>query len=299
MLNIIHHTSCPLCDSTDISFVFETKDYTVSGQQFSIWQCRACTARFTQDIPDEQSIGAFYQSSEYVSHSNTNKGIVNNLYHRVRKITLESKRKLVSAATSKAAGRLLDIGSGVGAFASHMKDAGWKVTALEPDEVARKNALQQFAVESQPSETLFTLPNGSFDAITMWHVLEHVHDLHAYLDRIQDLLTGDGKILIAVPNYTSGDAGKYKEHWAAYDVPRHLYHFTPASMKKLLQLHKFSLVDMQPMWFDSFYVSLLSEKYRSGRSSLVGGFLAGLTSNAAALVNKAKTSSLIYIAGKS
>ena len=228
MNELIHYNNCPACGSADIAFVLKAKDETVSREYFEVWQCNNCTLRFTQDVPDANNIGKYYQSSEYISHSNTSKGLVNKLYHSVRSFTLQSKRKLVEQSSGKKTGHLLDIGAGTGAFASSMKKSGWNVTALEPDETARANAKKDFDIELLPASNLFSLPSNSFDVITLWHVLEHVHELHKYLDTFYSLLIEGGTLIIAVPNYTSYDAKSYSEKWAAYDVPRHLYHFSPA-----------------------------------------------------------------------
>lgn len=253
---------------------------------------------FTQDVPDEKSIGRFYRSDAYVSHSNTKEGLINNLYHRVRKITLEQKRKLVVASTRLKQGSLLDIGAGVGAFASHMEKNGWKITALEPDSTARNNAKIEFGISMQDPSKLFELTPASFDAITMWHVLEHVHRLHDYVEQCRNLLKPGGVLIVAVPNFTSKDAQQYQQYWAAYDVPRHLYHFSPASIKNLMISHGMRVEKVKPMWFDSFYVSLLSEQYRTGKQNLLGGFLNGLSSNWGAVRDREKGSSGVYVVRK-
>src|SRR6478735_645623 len=272
MSDIIHYNHCPVCGSADICFVLKAKDETVSNEYFEVWECNNCTLRFTQDIPDEKNISRYYQSSAYISHSNTSQGIVNKLYHTVRSITLQSKRRLVEKTSGKKTGSLLDIGAGTGAFASTMKKNGWTVTGLEPDETARANAKKDFDIELQPTENLSLLQPDTFNVITLWHVLEHVHNLHTYLDTFYSLLTDSGILIIAVPNYTSYDAKAYSTNWAAYDVPRHLYHFSPKSMDTLLKAHQFKLIQQKPMWFDSFYVSLLSEKYASGKNGFLPAF---------------------------
>ncbi|MGB8193066.1 MAG: class I SAM-dependent methyltransferase [Chitinophagaceae bacterium] len=297
MNNIIHHTSCPLCDSADIRVALTARDHTVSKEEFEIWECGNCTARFTQSIPESDSIGVYYKSENYISHSNTNQGLVNKLYHRVRRITLEQKRKLVQKVTGLQNGNLLDVGAGTGLFVDAMRKAGWKVTGLEPDEAARSRA-REMKILLNDAKDLFQLSAGSFDAITLWHVLEHVHDLHGYLEQMKLLLQQDGKLIIAVPNYTSADASAYGQYWAAYDVPRHLYHFSPASMKSLLKQHGFQMHSIHPQWFDSFYVSMLSEQYKTGKSNLIAGAWNGLRSNLNALASSDKCSSLIYVAGK-
>ncbi|MBV8252526.1 MAG: class I SAM-dependent methyltransferase [Chitinophaga sp.] len=293
-MTLIYRNTCPLCGSSQIHEVLTAKDYTVSKENFGIWHCGGCSGRFTQNVPDGASIGKYYQSQEYISHTETREGLINRLYHSVRKITLRSKQNWVRSATGLKQGKLLDIGSGTGAFLHYMKTGGWDVTGLEPDETARANAKQLYGIEALPIEQLFSLPAEEFDAITMWHVLEHVHDLHHYLDQLRKLVKPGGAIIIAVPNYTSLDASYYKAFWAAYDVPRHLYHFSPTSMESLLAQHNIKVVKKHPMVFDGFYVSLLSEKYKTGKSRLLAGFFQGLRSYRRGLKEVDRCSSIVY-----
>ncbi len=293
-MRLIYYNSCPLCGSSNIREVLTAQDYTVSGEKFDIWHCGHCAGRFTQNVPSSGRIGRYYQSQEYISHSETRKGLINRLYHSVRKITLRSKHNWVKAATGLKNGNLLDIGSGTGAFLHYMQQNGWKATGLEPDEQARGNALSLYKVEAQPVEQLFSLPAGSYDAITMWHVLEHVHEVHAYLQQIYTLLKPGGALLIAVPNYTSPDAEHYGPYWAAYDVPRHLYHFSPTAMEQLLAQHHLSIVKKHPMVFDAFYVSLLSEKYKTGRNRMLMGAINGFRSYRKGLKDTDRCSSIVY-----
>jgi 2-polyprenyl-3-methyl-5-hydroxy-6-metoxy-1,4-benzoquinol methylase len=273
------------------------KDHSVSKENFVIWQCRNCSLRFTQDVPDEGSIGSYYQSADYISHTNTSKGLLNKLYQRVRKITLEQKASFITSKT-RPQGNLLDVGAGIGAFADTMKKRGWKVTGIEPDEGAREQARKLFQIELQTPDSLDQLPRKSFDAITLWHVMEHVHSLHNYVETMKELLSKGGRIFIAVPNYTSLDSDIYKTWWAAYDVPRHLYHFSPKSVSKLVEQHGLKVSSMHPMWFDSFYISLLSSKYRSGKLSWIGAAFNGLRSNINTLFNKERCSSVLYVVEK-
>ncbi len=295
MTDVVHHSECPICGSADINPLLTVKDYTVSKEEFVIWHCSGCSLRFTQDAPGEASIGRYYQSSDYISHSNTDKGIVNRIYKQVRKRTLQQKAALIMESTGMSRGRLLDVGCGIGAFLGTMKEHSWQVQGLEPDSDARKLAKELFNVEVEAPDKLFSLEAGSFHAITLWHVLEHVHQLHQYIERLKELLAPGGKIFIAVPNYTSLDADIYRLQWAAYDVPRHLYHFTPASIKVLMEKHGLRLLAKKPMWFDSFYISMLSSKYRSGSTSYLGSFFNGLSSNINALRDRDRCSSLVYI----
>lgn len=293
---LIHYTSCPSCHSDELKPVLTAEDHTVSHESFQIWQCQACTLRFTQDVPDAGTIGPYYHSEEYISHSNTTKGVINRLYHTVRKLTLSDKRRLIQSATRRREGKLLDIGAGTGAFAAYMKTEGWEVTGLEPEAMARERAQADHKITLLDMGQLESLPDDTYDAITLWHVLEHVHDLHRYLDRLRALVKKGGRIFIAVPNYTSYDACVYGPAWAAYDVPRHLYHFSPDAMEVLLNRHQLQLCYTQPMWYDSFYISMMSERY--GKGNMAGAMWRGLVSNLHAFVDKSKCSSLIYVAGR-
>ena len=305
MNSIVHYTRCPACDSSLVRPVFDTKDHSVSGESFSIWECDDCSMRFTQDSPDINSIGQYYKSENYISHTDTSQGLINRLYKIVRKRTLRQKRKLICKIAAKEKGILLDVGSGTGAFVNEMKQNGWNVTGLEPDQDARRVAKEVLGCELKAIDELFHLPENAFDVITLWHVLEHVHDLHGYLQQFKKLLKPDGRLVVAVPNYTSFDASVYKEFWAAYDVPRHLYHFSPFSMKLLIDKNVMRIISHKPMWFDSFYVSFLSSKYKNasipgkqGKTNWVSASWNGFVSNLEALFNNKKCSSVIYVISK-
>ena len=294
----ITYQQCPSCGSSTIKFVLEVKDFTVSNAVFDVWHCSNCSLRFTQAVPKATDIGAYYQSANYVSHTDTNKGLTNRLYHFVRQFTLKGKLKLVQQYTGLQTGALLDVGAGTGYFSRIMTTAGWRVTALEPDATARKLAFEKDGLQLQDANNIYYLENNQFDAITLWHVLEHVHDLQGYFNKFYDLLKLNGKLIIAVPNYTSADADQYVESWAAYDVPRHLYHFSPQSIDALASLKGFTVKAYKPMWFDSFYVSMLSEQYKNGKGNIVTAFYNGLISNLKAMGNSKKCSSVIYILAK-
>ena len=298
MSSYISLSVCPACDSPSVYPALSAKDYTVSGERFEIWHCDDCTLRFTQNCPCTDSIGQYYQSDNYVSHSDTASGFINQLYHIIRNYTLRSKRLLVQKVTHQKTGTLLEIGAGTGAFSNTMKKSGWQLTALEPDSTARQHALNRYGLDLEPTENLFRLIAGTYDAITLWHVLEHVHSLKNYWKEFSRILMPEGKLIIAVPNYTSYDAKRYGEFWAAYDVPRHLYHFSPKSMECLGLQMGFELIEVKPMWFDSFYVSMLSEQYKNGSGNIVGAIWNGLLSNLKSIGNKKRCSSVIYIFSK-
>lgn len=297
-MSVIHYNSCPVCFSQQIHPVAEIRDYSVSGEVFSVWECSDCRLRFTQDVPDANDIVPYYRSEAYISHTDTSAGFINRLYHRVRRITLRQKRRLIQRQTGRRTGRLLDIGAGTGAFAHEMQQAGWAVTGLEPHEGARTLALKNYSLHLRPSMEIYQLPPAGFDAITLWHVLEHVHDLQGYVERFARLLAPGGKLFLALPNYLSYDAEKYGSAWAAYDVPRHLYHFSPLSVEKLLGTHGLRVEGSRAMWFDPFYISMLSENYKHGRAGHISAFFSGLRSDISAAASVKKASSIIYIAGR-
>jgi SAM-dependent methyltransferase len=292
---LLHREHCPVCGSAALQPVLEAKDFTVTGERFGIWECSACSGRFTQDVPDESHIWKYYRSREYISHSNTREGLVNRLYHLARNFSMRQKQHWIRRHTGKTAGSILDIGCGTGTFLHAMKKAGWQVTGIEPEETAREGACKLYGLDPLPAAELFTLPPGSFDAITLWHVLEHVHALHDYLKQIRLLLRPKGTLFLALPNFTSPDAQYYGEYWAAYDVPRHLYHFSPASIERLAALEGFHIRQQIPMPFDAFYVSLLSERYRHGSTRYLQGFRQGLRSYRHALRHPDKGSSIVYV----
>lgn len=297
MGDMITRTNCPCCGSVFIEKKITCKDHTVSKELFDIWECSECTARFTQGIPDENLIGPYYTSDNYISHSDSEKGLVNKGYKLARNYTLGWKMNLVKSNTGKdlQCGELLDIGAGTGAFLHKAFISGWLVTGIEPDAGARSICKKKYGLQTHAPKHLFDLPSQKFDAVTMWHVLEHVHQLHEYLDEISRVLKQDGVALFALPNYKSKDAAHYQEYWAAYDVPRHLYHFTPLAINKLVEQHELKLEFIKPMWLDAFYIALLSETYRNGKDRFGAAILNGLRSNLHSLTNKAECSSLVYI----
>lgn len=293
---MIHYNCCPICKSLAIHSSFTAKDYTVSNKLFGVWQCNDCYGMFTQDVPSMEKIGGYYQSENYISHSNTRKGLINRLYHLVRKYTIARKRKLIRNETGLTKGNILDVGCGTGVFLHSMHETGWTTTGLEPDVNARLKASEIFNINVLPSPELFNLKHSSFDAITLWHVLEHVHSLHEYVMQLKKLITQRGLIFIAVPNFTSYDASRYKQEWAGYDVPRHLYHFSPKSMNTLVKIHGMQIQKTIPMWFDSYYVSMLSERNRRG--GIINAFFTGILSTIYSIADKKRCSSMIYIISK-
>ena len=286
---------CPACGSDHIEKLLTAIDYTATGETFEVWECKSCGMRFTQNAPIEQDAARYYQSPDYISHSDTRKGLVNKVYHYVRAIMLRRKARLVKRATGLSEGNLLDIGAGTGYFANEMKHCGFYVNAIEPDRGARETAARNFGIVEQEPAALSKFGDGSFDVVTMWHVMEHVYRLPEEWQTIRRLLKDKGVLIVAVPNCISADAAHYKEKWAAYDVPRHLWHFSPYTMRLVAQQHGFCLEEIHPMPFDGFYVSMLSEKNSGAALPFLRGCLRGLSCYLRALCDKRYSSSLIYV----
>ena len=267
-------------------------DYTVSKESYELLKNPTYEMLVTLPVPSD--LENYYKSEDYISHTNANKSIFDKVYQQVRKHTLQKKLTLINSFNT-ADKKLLDIGSGTGDFLSTCNNNGWHVFGVEPNKEARTISENK---EETAEHDLSILKEDNFDVITLWHVLEHVENLLEYIDVLKSKLKPNGFLIIAVPNYNSFDANYYKEYWAAYDVPRHLWHFSQTSIKKL-----FAQVDMKvdktiPMKFDSYYVSMLSEKYKSGRNKFLKAFYIGFRSNLKARTSS-EYSSLIYVIKKS
>jgi 2-polyprenyl-3-methyl-5-hydroxy-6-metoxy-1,4-benzoquinol methylase len=266
---------CPICGHTSITTFPGVQDFSVSKEMFSLNTCSSCGFLFTSNPPDKSSIGKYYQSDAYISHTDGKKGFIEQVYQLVRKRTVAGKRKLVEEVVNKKRGTILDYGCGTGAFLHEMNSFGWTIKGIEPDAGARAKAEKTTSSTIFLPDQLSDLESGGFDAVTMWHVLEHVHDLDWTIQQLKRVIKPSGKLFIAVPNNDAFDANYYGKFWAAYDVPRHLYHFTPATMKVLMDKHGFNIIETKPMWFDSFYVSMLSEKYKTGKTGYIAAFFIG------------------------
>ncbi len=294
-MNTIIHTECPLCNSRSIEKRFTCKDHFATGELFDIFECKECGFVFTQGVPDEKEIAPYYESPAYISHSDTKKGIVNAAYHLVRNIMMRKKVALIKRLTLLQNGKIVDYGAGTGSFAYAMNKEGWNVTAIEKSEQARNLAKEKFGIEMLPEEELAKIESGSVDVFTLWHVLEHLQNAGSFLDEMHRILDETGIAVIACPNCLSYDAGNYKELWAAYDAPRHLWHFTPSTIMRLGEKHGFILERQYPMPFDGFYISMLSEKYKNTRWSTLRGVWNGFLGLCATMDKCSASSSIIYV----
>lgn len=286
-------STCPVCNSTSFKDAFECPDHFLTKEVFSLQQCTQCNTLLTNPRPDENSIVTYYKSNSYISHSNESNSFVNLIYKQVRSITLKRKIKMIEKYAFK--GKLLDYGCGTGHFLGAASKAQWNVRGIEPDDVARGQITENLRSYIRPS--LQDLPDQDFDVITLFHVLEHVHNLEDTLKDLISRLTRNGVLFLALPNYRSADAQKYKAYWAGYDVPRHLYHFEQKSIFHLSKKYGLNIVSTIPMKFDSYYVSMLSEKYIGHRAHFLKGMIQGYQSNRQARKTR-EYSSLIYVLTK-
>lgn len=254
--------------------VLKVKDHSVSGELFELWKDEQFDMLVTHPQPTLDKLPSYYESDDYISHTDGKRSFFEKLYHFIKGIALKNKLHLIHSLSSK--GTLLDIGAGTGEFLLICKKNGWQVTGIEPSDKAKAIA-QKKGIHIETA--LGLLPDHSFDVITMWHVLEHVPDLNHELDELKRLLKPNGTIIIAVPNFNSLDAKLYQEYWAAYDVPIHLWHFSKTAIQKIFATKDMELKKVVPMKFDSFYVSLLSEKYKNGKMNFIKAFFNGLRSN--------------------
>lgn len=294
MPDTIHVNVCPLCGAVESVSELTCTDHYASHEEFTICRCAACNFRFTQDAPDENAIGRYYDTPDYISHSDTRRGLMNRVYHYVRGYMLNRKARLLEKHTPHVPGRLLDIGTGTGYFPDTMQRRGWMVEAIERNESARDFAKRHFGLQVRDENAWEDL-QGRFDVITMWHVMEHIRLLDDLWGNLHRLLSDDGILIVAVPNCQSFDAHKYQRYWAAYDLPRHLWHFTPETMRKWGHKHGFRMECFYPMPMDAFYISMMSERYQGHSQSFLRGCLTGLRAYTSSLGHKERSSSLIYI----
>ncbi|MDC1464139.1 class I SAM-dependent methyltransferase [Polaribacter sp.] len=273
---------------TNLTPLLNCKDNTVSGKYFEVMTHEEYEMLVTSPIP--KNLENYYKSETYISHTDSKKTFFDKIYQVVKNHTLKQKLLLLNSFTSGSKS-VLDFGAGTGDFLKICKNNNWQVLGVEPSAEARENAVKKGIYLK---ENLLDMNNQKFDVITLWHVLEHVENLKSTIKVLKSLLQPEGRIVVAVPNYKSYDAKFYKEHWAAYDVPRHLWHFSQKAIHKLFLEVEMIVEETLPMKFDSYYVSLLSEKYKTGKSNPAKAFYRGFLSNISAK-STSEYSSLIYV----
>ena len=266
------------------------KDYSVSQEDFDLYYDEKLDMLITHPQPSLENLGKYYESVDYISHTDSKRSLFEICYHFIKSIALKNKLNLINSV-QPAKGSILDIGAGTGDFLSFVQQEGWQAIGVEPSEKAKAIAKKKgVSFVGNTSE----LDNNSFDVISMWHVLEHVPDLDSQIKELKRLLKPNGTLIIAVPNFKSFDAKHYGKFWAAFDVPIHFWHFSKTAIKLLFEQEEMKLVKTLPMKFDSYYVSLLSEKYKNGKMNFIKAFIIGLQSNWKAKKNF-EYSSHIYV----
>ena len=269
------------------------KDHSVTKEEFKLIKDVESDMLVTTPQPDAENLFKYYDSDDYISHTDSKRSLFEKVYQLIKQYSLHKKLRIINRF-SPTKGTLLDVGAGTGDFLQCSKKGGWQIQGVEPNIKARKLADEKGV---HLLDDIDEVTNQKFDVITLWHVLEHIPNLESYIIKLKGLLKDNGILVIAVPNYKSYDAKYYKEFWAAYDVPRHLWHFSIKSIKLLFSKEKMKVVKILPMVFDSYYVSLLSEKYKTGKMNYINALFVASVSNLKAKFNK-NYSSLIYIIKK-
>jgi len=286
---------CPICNNSAFNDVLSLKDYFYTKESFTIQQCSQCGLKLTNPRPGKDEISRYYESEDYLSHTEEQKTLFSKVYGLIRNINISSKSRIITKNSSGKS--ILDIGCGVGLLLKYMKELGWSTKGIEPGTQAKNTAETKYGLSISPD--IQQLLNQKYDVISMWHVLEHVFEIRDYLLKIKELLNDEGTLFIAVPNILSLDSDRYKNFWAAYDVPRHLYHFRPKDIEELCEKSGLRITKTIPMWFDAFYICILSEKYKGGMFQLIKAIWTAFRSNlVAALFTPSRCTSLIYIIKK-
>ena len=285
---------CPICKGDSFSKFIKCRDHSVTQEVFMIEKCTSCKFMLTNPRPEDKNLQKYYLSTKYISHTNKKTGLFSWLYQKIRKITIRKKLRFLNHL-AKNKGHILDIGSGTGEFLFACKKSNWQTTGVEPSKIARKQAIKNYSLTVSEKTSLSLFKEKSFNAITMWHVLEHIPSLSKTIVSLYKILKDDGVLIIAVPNINSFDASYYKEFWAAYDLPIHLWHFSQETIVKLFENHNFKFVRKKAMIFDSFYVSILSEEYKLGKKNFIKSVIVGLISNIYGFFGKRGYSSTIYV----
>jgi SAM-dependent methyltransferase len=283
---------CQVCGGKDLREFLQLRDFFLSQEEFTLLKCLNCGLLHTTPRPAMEKVGSYYNSEDYTSHNSTKLSLKNILYRQARNYALSRKLKMIAKYVLP--GKMLDIGSGTGEFLNFCKKSGWETMGVEPNKAVREFSISNYGLKILDSETSLRTGNDSFDVISMWHVLEHLENPEEQFELNNGLLKENGLLVVALPNYESWDAQHYGKFWAAYDVPRHLFHFTEKSVLTLAQKTGFKVAQKEPLKLDAFYISLLSEKYANGKMNYLRAFMNGLRSNQKAKTGKFGFSSWVY-----
>lgn len=291
---MVNHNKCPLCGSDKTVLLYECADYLVSGEKFPVVKCLSCSFVFTNNYPEEEESGKYYKSDDYISHSDSDSGILNRIYKYVRRRMLASKLRMLEKESGLRSASVIDIGSGTGYFPAYLRLKGWECRGMEINAEAREYARKRNNIDLLSPGELVNFDPSCTDIVTFWHVLEHLYDPAKYLESVHSILKDNGLLVVAVPNHNSYDAGLYGEYWAAWDVPRHLWHFNPETIRVFCEKYNFRLTAIRRLPYDAFYVSVLSEKHSNSSFPLVRAFFTGFVSWLHSILQISRTSSLVY-----
>lgn len=288
-------SSCPLCGSQETTFYSYCTDFAVSKEQFLLLRCTSCGLVFTDNAPDEQRMASYDRLKHRLKLGDEPEGLTDRLYYRVRKTMLPHKARIVEKCSFRSEGSLLNYGAKTGWFSNYMEKKGWKVTSVENYHEERLFSLEMFHHRMIDVNDVDNLIPESFDVITLWHVFEHNHNPHKLLDTFHSLLRPGGILLMACPNIRSTDAMHYGPYWAAYNVPRHRWHFDSMTITNLASAHGFTLMHHERLPYDSFYISILSEKQMYHRFAFIRGMAFGFRAWMESTVHRGRSSSLVYV----
>ena len=288
--------NCPVCGQSEFESMYNLKDYKITQEQFSLQKCTNCSLVITLNPPDADQIGRYYESDDYLEHSNRKEDLFSKLFSLGRNFMFAYKKWIINKLGGNKT--VLDIGAGSGQFLNFMSQQGYEVTGIEMSERARKYAKENFSLDLNSSEYLFD--DGlkeKYGIISLWHVMEHLYDLEKVINRLDELLEDDGHLVVALPNYKALEVSVYKKYWNGWDVPRHLWHFSPESLTQLFKKHNFKLKKMNMMPLDPFFNTLLTNKYRQRNSmfNIIRMLFIGGLSFLNGLINVRRASSIIYI----
>lgn len=233
---------CPLCGAVEATVELLPDKYNSAGEQYKVVRCRACDLIYTRPLPTLAEMRVLY-SAEFYGESVAPKRFswdsIRLLLHRS---VLRHRRK---ALLNRPAGRVLDVGCGDGDFVAHLKPQGWEVHGIESSDAGSRMARAKGVQVCQDELKVANFPDGYFDVVTYWHVMEHLTDPLAEAREVRRILRDDGLLVIEVPNIASPIFKLCRERWWPLDIPRHLQHYTPATLQKLLQRAGFTAVYQQ------------------------------------------------------
>lgn len=269
---------------------FRVKDHFLSNEFFSLTYVQNTAMFVTSPKPDEDKMASYYESSRYLSHQKTGNDFFSKAYFFSRQFTTSLKIRMISSLFSKP-GKVLDVGSGTGELLTALKNKGWNVKGIEPNKAAKQTA---FDKGISHEHSLGEVEKNSLDLVVFWHSLEHVYALNNTLNEVKKILKPTGILMVACPNHESWDAKYYGNFWAAWDVPRHLSHFSSKSLNIILKPQGFKLVRKSPLFLDAIYVSILSEKIKKGKLVFLKGLIVGVVSNLAGFFTKNYSSHVYF-----